>query len=386
MPVVNRIAEILDDVTAWRRDLHAHPELLYDLPRTSAFVAEKLRSFGCDSVVEGIGRTGVVGVLEGRSPGPTIGLRADMDALPMSEITGLPHASRHPGLMHACGHDGHTAMLLGAARLLAESRNFAGRVVFIFQPAEEGGAGAKAMLDDGLMDRFGVDEVYGLHNKPGIPLGRFAIRPGSIMAAADRIVIDIEGLGSHAAYPHGGVDPVLVGSHIVLALQSLVSRNVDPLTSAVVSITQFHAGSADNVIAQTGQLRGTVRTLDRGVRGMIETRLPAIVEATAAAFGAKARATYLHGYPVTVNHADQTRTAVAAAADVGGEGAVDADTAPMMGAEDFSYMLESRPGAFIFMGNGDTAGLHNPAYDFDDRAIAYGTSYWVRLVERGIAA
>src|SRR3981081_1710227 len=281
MPIVNRIADFHGDITAWRRDLHAHPELLYDVHRTAGAVAEKLRSFGCDEVVTGIGRTGVVGIIRGSAAGEgarAIGLRADMDALPIDEANDLPYKSTVPGKMHACGHDGHTAMLLGAARYLAETRNFAGTAVVIFQPAEEGGAGGKAMVQDGLMERFGVEQVYGMHNYPGLPLGEFAIRPGPIMAAADRLTLGTEGKGGHAARPHLSIDPVLVGAQIINQIQSIVARNVDPLQSAVVSICMFQAGSTDNVIPQTALLKGTARSLDPNVRDLLEARLHAVVE------------------------------------------------------------------------------------------------------------
>ena len=390
MPIVNRIADLAGEIAEWRRDLHAHPELLYDVQRTAATVAEKLKSFGCDEVVPGLGRTGVVGVIHGRKGqsnkviGKVIGLRADMDALPIEEATNLPYKSTVPGKMHACGHDGHTAMLLGAARYLAETRNFAGTAVVIFQPAEEGGAGAKAMLDDGLVQRFGIGEMYGMHNYPGLPVGEFCIRPGSIMAAADYIAIDIEGKGAHAARPHLGIDSVLVGAQIVNNLQSIVSRNVDPLESAVVSICVFQAGTADNVIPQTAMLRGTVRSLTPSVQDLLEKRILEIVEGTAKLYGAKVTAKYRRGYPVLKNHAAQTDFAASVAKEIAGKDKVDTDMAPVMGAEDFSYMLNARPGAFIFMGNGDTAGLHHPAYDFNDDAIPVGTSYWVKLVETAL--
>ena len=387
MPIINRVADLQNDIAAWRQDIHAHPELLYDVTRTAGSVAEKLREFGCDEVVPGIGRTGVVGVIRGRKgAGRAIGLRADMDALPIEEATNLPYKSTVPGKMHACGHDGHTAMLLGAARYLAETRNFAGTAVVIFQPAEEGGAGGKAMVEDGMMDRFGIAEVYGMHNFPGLPVGQFSIRPGPIMAAADYISIDIEGKGAHAARPHLGIDSVLVGAQIVNQLQSIVSRNVDPLESAVVSICVFRAGNADNVIPQTAQLRGTARSLTPAVQDLLEKRIPEIVEGTAKLYGATARVKYRRGYPVLENHADQTDFAAAVAGEVAGKDKVDIAMAPVMGAEDFSYMLKARPGAFIFVGNGDSAGLHHPAYNFNDEAIPYGTSYWVKLVETALAA
>jgi hippurate hydrolase len=386
LPIVNRVADLHADITAWRRDLHAHPEILYEVHRTAATVAEKLKAFGCDEVVTGLGRTGVVGVIRGRKgkSGRTIGLRADMDALPITEATGLPYASTAPGKMHACGHDGHTAMLLGAARYLAETRNFDGTAVVIFQPAEEGGAGGKAMCDDGLMTRFGIDEVYGMHNSPNMPIGSFGIRPGPIMAAADYITVVIEGHGGHAARPHLTIDPVVIGCHTIIAMQSVVSRNTDPLKSAVVSVTMFQAGTADNVIPQRVQLDGTVRTLDEDVRVMVEQRLAQIVEHTAAAFGAKAKFTYRRNYPVLVNHEKQTAFAADVASEVAGEKQVNRELSPMMGAEDFSFMLNERSGAFIWVGNGPSAGLHHPEYNFNDEAIPFGTSYWVRLVETAL--
>ncbi|WOH84151.1 M20 aminoacylase family protein [Bradyrhizobium sp. BEA-2-5] len=391
MPIVNRVADLQPDIQAWRRDIHQHPELLYDVHRTAAFVADRLREFGCDEVVTGLGKTGVVGVIKGKK-GPAkgeglkvIGMRADMDALPVEEQTNLPYASKIPGKMHACGHDGHTAMLLGAARYLAETRNFAGDAVVIFQPAEEGGAGGAAMVKDGLMERFGIDQVYGMHNGPGIPIGSFAIRPGPIMAATDEVDIMIEGVGGHAARPHRCVDSVLVGAQVITALQSIVARSVDPLESAVISICEFHAGNARNVIPQTAELRGTVRTLTREVRDLIEKRVREVVDGVAKMTGAKIDLTYERGYPVTVNHEAQTEFASRIAREVAGEASVH-DMAPLMGGEDFAYMLEARPGAFIFCGNGDSAGLHHPAYNFNDEAIVYGTSYFVKIVENALAA
>ncbi|SIO66094.1 hippurate hydrolase [Bradyrhizobium erythrophlei] len=390
MPIVNRVADLQPDIQAWRRDIHENPELLYEVHRTAAFVADRLREFGCDEVATGLGRTGVVGVIKGKKPAGNgeirvIGLRADMDALPIEEETNLPYASRTPGLMHACGHDGHTAMLLGAARYLAETRNFAGDAVVIFQPAEEGGAGADAMIKDGLMDRFGIEQVYGMHNGPGIPVGSFAIRPGPIMAATDSIDIRIEGLGGHAARPHKCIDSVLVGSQLITGLQSIVARTVDPLDSAVISICEFHAGNARNVIPQTAELRGTVRTLTQEVRELVEKRVREVVAGVAQMTGARIDLVYERGYPVTKNHASQTDIAIQVAKEIAGDANV-MEAPPMMGAEDFSYMLQARPGAFIFCGNGDTAGLHHPAYNFNDDAIVYGTSYWIKLVENTLAA
>jgi amidohydrolase len=387
MPVLNRIADQAGEVAEWRRYLHQYPELLYEVQETAKTVAGKLTAFGCDEVVTGIGRTGVVGVIKGNKPGDkVVGMRADMDALPLDEITGLAYASKVPGKMHACGHDGHTAMLLGAARHLCETRNFAGTAIVIFQPAEEGGAGAKAMIDDGLMTRFNIGEVYGMHNMPGLPVGKFAMRPGAIMAAADRLTIEIEGVGGHAARPHFAVDTVLVGSQIINTLQSIVARNVDPLESAVVSITLFQAGHTDNVIPQTALLRGTARSLRPAVRDLLEKRIVEVAEGIAKLHGAKAKVKYSRDYPVVVNNEKATEFASSIAREIAGDANVETKTPPVMGGEDFAFMLEERPGAFIFMGNGDSANLHHPAYDFNDSAIPFGASYWVRLVEKSMPA
>jgi hippurate hydrolase len=390
MPIVNRVADLQPDIQAWRRDIHEHPELLYDVHRTAAFVADRLREFGCDEVATGIGKTGVVGVIKGKRPGgkgdvKTIGLRADMDALPIEEATNLPYASKTPGKMHACGHDGHTAMLLGAARYLAETRNFAGDAVVIFQPAEEGGAGAAAMIKDGLMDRFAIDQVYGMHNGPGIPVGSFAIRQGPIMAATASVDISIEGRGGHAAKPHRCIDTLLVGAQLVTAMQQVVARNVDPLDSAVLSLCQFNTGNARNVIPQTAEIRGTVRTLKRDVANMVEKRMHDICNGVAQMTGAKVNLKFEHFYPVTMNHPAQTEIAARVAKEIAGEANV-YEMPPMMGGEDFSYMLQARPGAFIFCGNGDTAELHHPAYNFSDEAIVHGSSYWIKLVENTLAS
>src|SRR6204780_366463 len=389
MPIVNRVAALHGEITAWRRDMHAYPELQYDVHRTAASVADKLKSFGCDEVVPGIGRTGVVGVIRGRKTGSkaggkVVGLRADMDALPLEEETGLPYKSTVPGKMHACGHDGHTAMLLGAAKYLAETRNFAGTAVVIFQPAEEGGAGAAAMIKDGLISRFGIEEVYGMHNYPGIPLGQFAIRTGPMMAAADHIEIELEGKGGHAARPHLAVDTILVGAQIINQLQSIVARNVDPLEAAVVSVCMFQAGHTDNVIPQHATLRGTARAFKNEIGELLRTRINEIVEGTARLYGATAKLTYTNGYPVVVNHERETAFAASVAGEIAGKDKVN-DCPPRMAAEDFAFMLNERPGAFIFVGNGDSAGLHHPAYDFNDEVIPIGTSYWVRLAETALA-
>ena len=380
------IAAAAAEIAEWRRDFHRHPELLYDVQRTAGLVEQRLRAFGCDEVVPGIGRTGVVGLVHGRGGrGKTIGLRADMDALPILEETGAAHQSTVPGRMHACGHDGHTAMLLGAARHLCETRDFTGTAALIFQPAEEGGGGGKAMVDDGLMTRFGIGEVFGMHNLPGLAAGHFALRPGAIMASADRFDIVVHGKGAHAAQPHEGIDPVVTGAQIVTALQTIVARALDPLKACVVSVTRFEAGSAYNVIPQSARLAGTVRSLDADVRDFARKRVTAIAQDIAAAFGARAEVAYHMGYPVTRNHAAQTAFAATVAARVAGPENVDAESQPVMGAEDFSYMLEARPGAFIFIGNGAGPGLHHPAYDFNDAIIPAGVEYWTRLAETRLA-
>ncbi len=383
MPIINRMAELHDEITAWRREFHANPELMYDVYETAASVAARLREFGCDEVVEAIGRTGVVGVIRGRqnTSRRVMGLRADMDALPIVEATGKPYASKNTGKMHACGHDGHTSMLLGAAKYLAETRNFDGTAVMIFQPAEEGGAGGKAMVDDGMMERFGIQEVYGMHNLPGLEVGEFAICPGPIMASTDEYDIVVRGKGAHAAMPHQGRDTIVAASAIVVALQGIVSRNVDPLDSLVVSVTKFHAGDAYNVIPDTAKLSGTFRSLKPEVREYARTRIREVAEGIASAHGCTVDVNLMENYPVTFNHEAETRKAVEIARKVAGEGMVEDGVRPMMGGEDFSYMLEARPGAFIFVGNGDSAGLHHPEYDFNDDAIPVGCSYWASLVE-----
>lgn len=381
--VVNRFADLHNEITGWRRDLHAHPEILFEVERTAGLVSERLREFGVDEVVTGLGRTGVVGIIRGRETGSgrVIGLRADMDALPIAEITGMPYSSKTPGAMHACGHDGHTAMLLGAAKYLSETRNFNGTVAVIFQPAEENGGGGREMVEDGMMERFGIEEVYGMHNMPGLPVGQFAMRPGPMMAAADEFRIEITGYGGHAARPHMCVDATMVGAQVMVALQSIVARNVDPIESAVISVTKFHAGDAFNVIPQVAHLGGTVRTLSPEVRNMVENRMAELVKLTARAHGATAEFSYKRGYPVLVNHDDQTNFAARIASDVAGEGRVETSAPPIMGGEDFSFMLNSRPGAFVFIGNGDTAPIHHPEYDFNDEVIPAGCSYWARLTE-----
>ena len=386
MPVRNRFAELHPEITAWRRDIHQNPEILYDTHRTSALVADKLREFGCDEVVTGIGRTGVVGVIKGKvdTKGRVIGLRADMDALPMQEQTGLDYASKTPGAMHACGHDGHTAMVLGAAKYLAETRNFDGTAVVIFQPAEEGGNGAEAMCRDGLMDRFGIQEVYAMHNVPGLPTGQFAIRSGPLLAAADEFDIHLEGRGGHAAKPQDTVDTTVMLSQVIVALQTIVARNADPTLQAVLSVTSVETSStAFNVIPHSTRVRGTVRTHSNEMRDLIERRLTEVTQSVAAAMGGTARVTYTRGVPVTINAQMPTQHAEAAAVAVGGS----CLEAPMvMGGEDFSFMLQERPGAFIVLGNGDSAGLHHPEYDFNDEIIPIGCSWFAEMVESRMPA
>jgi len=386
MPVKNRFAELQSEISAWRQDIHEHPEILFETHRTSALVADKLKEFGCDEVVTGIGRTGVVGVIKGKtdSAGKVIGLRADMDALPILEATGVGYASKTPGAMHACGHDGHTAMLLGAAKYLAETRNFDGTVVVIFQPAEEGGGGGKEMCDDGMMERWGIQEVYGMHNWPGKPTGSFAIRSGAFFAATDQFDIEFEGKGGHAAKPHETVDTTVMAAQAVLALQTIASRNADPIDKIVVSVTSFETSSkAFNVIPQKVHLRGTVRTMSKEMRDLAETRIKAICDGVATTFGGTVKVDYHRGYPVMVNSEEQTEFAAEVARKVSGQ----CDEAPLvMGGEDFAFMLEERPGAYILVGNGDTAMVHHPEYNFNDEAIPAGCSWWAEIVEQRMPA
>ncbi len=389
MPVLNRVAEYGEELVAWRRDLHAHPELAYEERRTAAFVAEKLRAFGVDEVHTGIGGTGVVGVLRAGGGGRAIALRADMDALPIREETGVAWASRNAGTMHACGHDGHTTMLLGAARYLAETRRFDGTVYFVFQPAEEGLSGAKAMLEDGLLERFPADRVFGMHNWPWLEPGVFAVHAGPAMAASDEFRIRLEGQGCHAAMPHLGRDPVIAGCALVQALQSLVARETDPLEALVLSVTCFNAGDAYNVVPQTAELVGTVRSFRADLRDRAEARVRALGEGIAAAFGIAIEVDYRRGYPATVNTAGEAELCAAVAAEIAGEEAVRRNEPPSMGSEDFAFMLERRPGAYVWLGQGGAAEgriLHSPFYDFNDEILPHGVSYWVRLVERLLPA
>lgn len=388
-PLSNEVLQIAEEMRVWRRDFHRHPELSYQETRTSARVAELLREFGLDEVATGLGGTGVVGVLHGaggpaKDESEAILLRADMDALPMAEETGAAHASTTPGVMHACGHDGHTTMLLGAAKLLAASRNFKGTAYFVFQPAEERGAGAAAMIRDGLFERFPAQRVFGMHNWPNAPVGAFFTRTGPLLAAADEFSIKVRGKGGHAAQPHQGRDPIPAAAAIVLALQTVVSRSVDPLQPAVVSVTQFHAGTAFNVISELAELRGTVRSFDEEVHARIHAEMARIVAQTAAAFGLTAEVERKASsyYPPTINEAEATRFALGVARQVSAD--VEGEVSPTMGAEDFSFMARARPGCFMLIGGGPGAPLHDPRYDFNDEAAPWGTAYWVRLVEQAL--
>ena len=381
MPIKNRFAELYPTIVKWRHDFHRNPELQYELPKTAAKVADLLRSFGCDEVVEGVGKSGVVGVIHGQvdTSRRVIGLRADMDALPIDEKSDVLYKSEVPGVMHACGHDGHTAMLLGAAQYLCETRNFDGKAAVIFQPAEEGGAGAKAMIDDGLVTRFNIDEFYGIHNMPGIETGKFAIRLGPLMASADRFKIILTGKGGHAAMPHLAVDTTLVAAQILVNLNLIVSRSIDPLKRVVGTAGTFKTdSSALNVIANTVELEGSVRSLDEDMRDLVQERLHQVAEGTAAANQCEITIEYERGYPITDNDEEATQHAISVASSVS---EVDTDTPPIMPSEDFAYMLMEKPGAFIFLGNGDSQMLHNPEYIFDDEAIPFGSSWYAGMVE-----
>ena len=387
MPIVNRVAAMHEEITAWRRDIHEHPEIGFEVHRTAGIVADKLRAFGCDEVVPGIGKTGVVGVIRGRktASAKVVGLRADMDALPILEATGVAYASKTPGKMHACGHDGHTAMLLGAAKYLCETRNFDGTVVVIFQPNEEGLTGGLAMVEDGLMERFGIQQVFGMHTSPNHELGKFALCAGPMLAACDKFTIEIAGKGAHAARPHEGIDPVVIAAQTIMALQTIASRTIDPLDAVVVSTCMVRAGNAFNVIPASVGLTGTIRTLSEKVRERTHARVRTIAEGTAALFGGSAQASFEGDVPVTVNDAEKTEFAIGVASEIVGRDSVQ-HMRPIMGAEDFSHMLRKRPGAFIMIGNGVGPGLHNPGYNFNDAAIPLGVSYWARLAETAMPA
>jgi len=384
MPVINRIAGLVPEMTAWRRHLHAHPELAFDCHGTAAFVAERLSEIGVDEIHMGIAQSGIVALINGQGPGPVVGLRADMDALPILEATGAPHASTVPGKMHACGHDGHTAMLLGAAAYLAETRGFRGRVALIFQPAEEDGGGAGVMVAEGIMERFDIAEVYALHNAPGVELGRILTTPGPIMAAVDEFTIQIEGQGGHGAMPHETIDPIPAAVSMVQAIQTIVSRNHHALKDLVVSVTQIHAGTTDNVIPGGAMINGTVRSFEPEVQAMVMARMEAIVAGQAAAFGVGARLDYAIGYPATINDPDRAGFAAEVAAEVVGPALVDGAAGREMGAEDFSYMLNARPGAYLFLGAGEGPGLHNAGFDFNDEILPIGASLLALLAERAL--
>ena len=381
MAIVNRIAGYADEMTGWRRHLHTIPELGRECFKTAAFVEEKLREFGVDEIQTGFATTGIVAIINGQGSGPTIGLRADMDGLPIIETTGLEYQSTHEGRMHACGHDGHTTMLLGAAKYLCETRNFSGRVALIFQPDEEATGGAEAMVEEGILDTFDISQVYGIHNMPDFPVGGFFTTTGPLMAGADVFDINIKGRGGHGAMPHGTVDPVLAACSIAQAIQTIVSRNVDAAERLVISVTQIHTGSVDNVIPDTAYMNGTVRSFTPEVRELAERRLREIVAGQAASYGCEAEVVYNRGYPTTYNSAEGVVTATKAARDVSGVEAVVDDFEPVMGSEDFSYMLEKRPGAYLFMGQGPSAGLHHPEYNFNDDVAPVGASFFARLVE-----
>lgn len=385
MPVLPRSLEIQGEISAIRRDIHAHPELAYEENRTSDIVAAKLTEWGLE-VTRGLGKTGLVGTLRKGNSLKSIGLRADMDCLPMDETNDFEHASKNPGRMHACGHDGHTAMLLGAAKVLSEKRDFEGAVHFIFQPAEEGGGGGKAMIDDGLFEKFPCDAVFAIHNKPGLPLGMIATKPGPLLAAADRWDLRITGKGGHAAHPHLSLDPLIVASNLVLSLQTIVSRNMDPFASSVVTVGFVKGGSAYNVIPTEAHVGGTTRTTTPEARKLIEARIREICEGAATMYGVKIDVEYRLGYPPTINNAQRAAFAIDVAAGVCGPHGVRDNVQASMGAEDFSYMLEKVPGAMVWLGNGgedgNGAGLHNSRYDFNDMAIPFGVSFFVNTVER----
>jgi hippurate hydrolase len=382
MPVLNRIADMAPEMKEWRQHLHRHPELAFDCHETAAFVVGKLKEFGVDEIHEGIAKTGIVAIINGQGAGPTIGLRADMDALPIEEMTGAEHASTVPGKMHACGHDGHTTMLLGAAKYLCETRRFKGRVALLFQPAEEDGGGGQVMVQEGVMDRFGVTQVYGIHNAPNIPFGHFQTTPGPLMASVDTAFVYVTGRGGHGATPHECVDPVVAVVGMVSAIQTILSRNVYALDQAVISVTQIHTGTASNIIPEEAMFCATIRCFNPEVRELLKKRVYEIVEGHAAAYGVSARIDYDWGYPATINHPDETDFAADVAREISGEAAVDARAAREMGSEDFSYMLEARPGAYLFLGAGPGAGLHHAAYDFNDEIAPIGATFFARLVEK----
>ncbi|HEX9858644.1 MAG TPA: M20 aminoacylase family protein [Paracoccaceae bacterium] len=382
MPVLNRIADYAEEMKGWRRYLHQHPELEFQCHATADFIVARLREFGVDEIHEGIATSGVVAIIDGTGEGPTIGLRADMDALPIQEITGAAYASTVPGMMHACGHDGHVTMLLGAAKYLCETRRFTGRVALLFQPAEEDGGGGNVMVQEGVMDRFDISQIYGIHNAPNIPFGHFHTTPGALMASVDTAVVHVTGKGGHGATPHDCVDPIVAVVGMVQAIQTIVTRNVHALDEVVISVTQIHAGTASNIIPEEAMFGATIRCFNPEVRALLKTRFHEIVAGHAAAYGVTARVEYDWGYPATVNHPENAEFAAEVAREVSGDAAVNAQSTREMGSEDFSYMLEARPGAYLFLGTGPGAGLHHPVFDFNDEAAPVGASFFARLVER----
>jgi hippurate hydrolase len=381
MPIVNRIAAFDADMKKWRRNIHKNPELGLECYETASFIEARLREFGISEIQTGIAQSGLVAIIDGKENGDTIGLRADIDALPMTETTNLEYASNNSGLMHACGHDGHTTMLLGAARYLSETRNFSGRVALIFQPAEENEGGGRIMVEEGILDRFNIKNVYAIHNTPDVALGKFYTMPGPIMAGADKFHIDIVGVGGHGAYPHETKDPILAAIGIAQTLQTIVSRSRNPNDKLVVSVTQIHAGSTDNVTPENAYINGTVRTFDKMVQDMVIKRMEEIVAGHTQSFGVDCKLRYEKGYPPTINSPENVEIAALAAKDISGVNMVDDNAGQEMGAEDFSYLLEKRPGAYLFLGIGEAAGLHNTNYDFNDDASVYGASFFARLVE-----
>ena len=382
MPILNRIAAYADEMKGWRRHLHQNPELGFDCYNTAAFIVERLCEMGVDEIHQGIAKTGLVAIINGQGQGPTIGLRADMDALPIAEITGLPYASIIPGKMHACGHDGHVTMLLGAAKYLCETRRFTGRVALIFQPAEENGGGGQIMVQEHVMERFGVTQVYGIHNAPNVPFGYFRTTPGPIMASVDTATVVLTGKGGHGATPHDCIDPVVAVVGMVQSIQTIISRNVYALDEAIISVTQIHTGTASNIIPETAMFQATIRAFAPEVRALLRRRFHEIVEGHAMAYNVKAEVDYDLGYPATINHEAETGFAAAVAVEIAGPEAVDVNSNREMGSEDFSYMLEACPGAYLFLGTGPGAGLHHPAFDFNDEAAPIGASFFARLVER----
>ncbi|MFP3382738.1 M20 aminoacylase family protein [Tritonibacter sp. SIMBA_163] len=382
MPVVNRIADYSEEMKTWRRHLHQIPELGLDTVKTAAYVAEILETFGVDEIHSGIAQNGIVAIINGQGEGPTIGLRADMDALPITEVRDLEYKSTVPGKMHACGHDGHTTMLLGAAKYLAETRNFNGRVALLFQPAEEIIGGAQIMVEEGVMERFDIAEVYALHNSPGLPVGHFLTTPGALMAAVDTFTINIKGRGGHGAMPHETRDPVMAACGMAQAIQTIVSRNHHATEDLVISVTQIHTGTVDNVIPETAYVNGTIRTFNPEVQKMVMARFEEIVKGCAVAYGVEAELDYEVGYPATINDAGKAGFATEVAREIAGAANVEGEADREMGAEDFSYMLQARPGAYLFIGQGDTAGLHHPEYDFNDEVAPIGASFFARLVEK----